>query len=85
MTASSPSTLPQLAFSDDDVTFFTIGDEAFFGGVAGLVNSLRRHGYTQRIVIADCGFTASQRHKLGSQATLIPLSRAEVKIGRAHV
>jgi len=79
MTASSPSTLPQLAFSDDDVTFFTIGDEAFFGGVAGLVNSLRRQGYTQRIVIADCGFTASQRHKLESHATLIPLSRADVK------
>ncbi len=79
MTAPSPSTVPHLAFSDDDVTFFTIGDEAFFGGVAGLVNSLRRLGYTQRIVIADCGFTASQRHKLAPHATLIALSRADVK------
>ncbi len=79
MTSSRPSAVPPLAFSDDDVTFFTIGDHAFFPGVAGLVNSLRVLGHTQRIVIADCGFTAPERHILEPHATLIPLSRADVK------
>ncbi len=79
MTASRRSTVPQLDFTDDDVTFFTIGDAAFFPGVAGLVNSLRLLGYAHRIVIADCGFTASQRQQLAPHATLIPLSRDDVK------
>jgi len=79
MTASSPSTVPALAFSDDDVTYFTIGDAVFFPGVAGLVNSLRLLGHAQRIVIADCGFTPSQREILEPHATLVPLSRADVK------
>jgi hypothetical protein len=79
MTSSRPSAVPPLVFSDDDVTFFTIGDHAFFPGVAGLVNSLRVLGHTQRIVIADCGFTAPERHILEPHATLIPLSRADVK------
>ncbi len=79
MTASSPSALPRLDFSDDDVTFFTIGDDAFFPGVAGLINSLRVLGYTQRIVVADCGLTASQRDLLRPHCTLVPLSRSDVK------
>lgn len=79
MTSSRPSVIPPLVFSDDDVTFFTIGDHAFFPGVAGLVNSLRVVGHTQRIVIADCGFTAREREILEPHATLIPLSREDVK------
>jgi hypothetical protein len=79
MTASSPSAIPRLDFSDDDVTFFTIGDAAFFPGVAGLINSLRLLGYAQRIVVADCGFSPTQRDLLAPHATLVPLSRADVK------
>jgi hypothetical protein len=79
MTASSPSAIPRLDFSDDDVTFFTIGDAAFFPGVAGLINSLRLLGYAQRIVVADCGFSPTQRDLLSPHATLVPLSRADVK------
>lgn len=79
MTTRLPSAFPRLVFTDDDVTFFTIGDDAFFPGVVGLVNSLRLVGHTQRIVIADCGFTEVQRELLRPHATLVPLSREDVK------
>lgn len=79
MTSSSPSAVPPLAFSDDDVTYFTIGDDAFFPGVAALVNSLRLLGVAHRIVVADCGFTTGQRELLLPHATLVPLARADVK------
>lgn len=79
MTASSPSAIPRIDFSDDDVTFFTIGDEQFFPGVAALINSLRLLGYAQRIVVADVGFERAQRDLLAPHATLVPLSRADVK------
>ncbi len=79
MTASSPSAIPRLDFSDDDVTFFAIGDAAFFPGAVALINSLRLLGYEERIVLADCGFTPAQRDLLAPHATLVPLSRADVK------
>ncbi len=79
MSAPRPPSIPNIPFSDDDVTIFTIGDDAFFPGVAGLVNSLRVLGYSHRIVVADCGFSASQRQLLAPHAVLVPLSREAVK------
>lgn len=73
------SAIPQLAFSDDDATFFTIGDAGFFPGVVGFVNSLRLVGHSERIVVADCGFTPAQRDLLRPHCTLVPLSRDDVK------
>jgi hypothetical protein len=79
MSSAPPPHVPNIPFSDDDVTVFTIGDDGFFPGVVGLINSLRALGYPHRMVVADCGFSASQRQLLAPHATLIPLARDAVK------
>ena len=79
MSTPRPHAIPNLTFTDDDVTVFTIGDDGFFPGVAGLINSLRALGYPHRMVVADCGFSAWQRQLLEPHATLLPLARDAVK------
>ena len=51
-------------------TIFSVGDEGYFVGTVGLINSLRLTGHDGEIVILDCGFTPDQRELLDPVCTL---------------
>jgi hypothetical protein len=51
-------------------TIFSVGDEGYFVGTVGLINSLRLTGHDGEIVILDCGFTPDQREILDPVCTL---------------
>jgi hypothetical protein len=52
--------------------FYCVGDERYFTGAVGLINSLRLLGHTEPILLLDCGFADAQRRLLAPHATLIP-------------
>jgi hypothetical protein len=54
-----------------DATFFSLGDQGYFVGTVGLINSLRLTGHEGEIVILDCGFTSEQRELLAPACTLV--------------
>jgi hypothetical protein len=54
-------------------TFFTVGDAKYFPGVVGIVNSLRRVGHSEEIVVLDGGFTPAQREALSTTCTVAEL------------
>ena len=52
-------------------TFFSLGDDKYFLGTVGLINSLQVTGHTGEIVILDCGFAPDQRQLLATTCTLV--------------
>ena len=54
-----------------DAAFYTVADERFFVGAAGLVNSLRLLGHDERIVVLDAGLTERQRELLTDETELV--------------
>jgi hypothetical protein len=61
--------------NDQDITFYTIGDERFFLGIVGLINSLRLTGHRYKLVLLDCGLTQSQRDLLRPHCSMVERSR----------
>lgn len=55
----------------ESVSFFTIGNAAYFPGIVGLLNSLRLLGHGQQLFILDHGFTEAQRQALLPHCTLL--------------
>ena len=55
-----------------DRAVYTVGDGPHFLGVVGLVNSLRLTGWTEEIVVVDCGFAEWQRTLLAAEVQLLP-------------
>jgi hypothetical protein len=55
---------------DNHVTFYTVGDERYFAGTVGLLNSLRLTGHHHELVVLDNGFTPGQRALLRAHCTL---------------
>jgi hypothetical protein len=64
-----------LGLRDRNITFYTICDARFFPGVVALLNSLRLTGHQHRLVILDCGLTASQQEILQDQCTLFEMPK----------
>jgi hypothetical protein len=54
-----------------DRAVYTVGDAAHFLGVVALVNSLRLTGWTDEIVVVDCGLTAEQRALLAAETIVL--------------
>jgi hypothetical protein len=52
--------------------FYCVGDERYFEGAVGLVNSLRLLGHHEPISLLDCGLADAQRRLLAPHVTLIP-------------
>jgi hypothetical protein len=69
----------QETFQRHDVTFYTIGNDAYFPGLVGLLNSLRLVGHQDPLVVADCGLTSKQRQLLKPHCTLFELPSDLVK------
>ncbi len=55
------------------VSFYTITDRRFFIGTVGMVNSLRRLGYDQRVSVLDRGLSKHQRDLLAAECDLVVL------------
>jgi hypothetical protein len=67
-----------MAAPQSRVTFFTIGNQGYFVGVAGLVGSLRRTGHDGEIVVLDTGFTQRQLVDLRKHCTVAPRPSEQV-------
>jgi hypothetical protein len=59
----------------DDVTYYTVAEAAFFLGAVMLVNSLRVTGNDGKIVVLDMGLEVEQRKLLERDAEVISPSR----------
>src|SRR5262245_65861441 len=55
----------------DRIHLFTIADQDYFLGLAGLVNSLRLHGCDAPLTVLDLGLTPSQRELFGAQCEFL--------------
>jgi hypothetical protein len=52
--------------------FYCLANERFFIGAVALINSLRLAGHAETIYLLDCGLTAEQAKRLGSEAVVVP-------------
>ncbi|HEY8647520.1 MAG TPA: nucleotidyltransferase family protein [Gaiellaceae bacterium] len=55
---------------------YSVSNAAHFAGAVALVNSLRLTGWSDEIVIVDCGLAADQRRLLGREARIVPAPEA---------
>jgi hypothetical protein len=51
--------------------FYCVADDAYFLGMAGMINSLRIQGHREPIYLLDLGLTGSRRERLADEATLV--------------
>jgi hypothetical protein len=57
--------------------FYCVADERFFLGAVAMVNSLRLVGHAEPIYVLDCGLTADQRNRLGTETILVDGPRGQ--------
>ncbi len=62
---------------NQEVTFYTIGDNRYFLGVVTLLNSLRLTNNYSDLVVLDCGLTPTQRELLAPHCKLVEISNEQ--------